>query len=137
MTKELKTQLNEIDNYVKSIRNSKKFSESISDGYILDENAPDNNGGFSYYEYFLPDRKELFRVEYFASTNVNLTENFYYKRNKLVYAESQVEYSNKVKKYTKIYVQNGKIIYEQKSEFKNAENLIKKGKLYLNEFIKE
>ena len=137
LTKELELRLNKIDSYVKSIRISNKFSESRSEGSIIDENNPDRNEGFSYYEYFLPDKKELFRVECFSSTNINLTENYFYKKNKLLYAESQIEYLNGEKKFTKIYLENGKLIYGQKSEFENSKNLMEKGNNYLNEFMKE
>lgn len=135
LTVELKSRLNKIEIYVDSIKSSKKFSESISDGYIIDENNPNRNGGFSYYEFYLPDKKELFRVEYLSSADVNVTENYFYKKHQLIFAESIVKYPSGIKMKAKIYLDSGKLIYENQSEHESSKRLIIKGNKYLREFI--
>ncbi len=133
-SKELVEDIKEISYYIGNIRIDQNLSNSIIEGTLNYGDDLKKTGGFEYYQHFCPDDKSLVWLQYSQSTNTNLKENFFYKKNELVYAESyNPEYENDKKT---IFLKNGKLIYENKSDFTNSEKLIRKGKQFLTEYKK-
>ncbi|WP_298549241.1 hypothetical protein [uncultured Aquimarina sp.] len=132
--KELVEDIKEISYYTGNIRIDQNLSTSIIEGTLNYGDDLKETGGFEYYHHFYPDDKSLVWLQYSQATNTNLKENFFYKKNELVYAESyNSEYENDKKI---IFLKNGKLIYENKSDFTNSEKLIRKGKQFLTEYKK-
>ncbi|PKG50322.1 hypothetical protein [Olleya sp. 1-3] len=118
--------------YHRSIDN--ELESSITEGIIEYGKNFDKTGGFEYYQYYYPENKDLIRIEYSASTDNYLTENYYYKNGLLIYAERVNKQSNGENEKKRVYLNNGFIIHESKTDFINAKYLIEQGNKYLNEY---
>jgi hypothetical protein len=118
--------------YHRSIDNV--LESSITEGIIEYGKNFDKTGGFEYYQYYYPENKDLIRIEYSASTDNYLTENYYYKNGLLIYAERVNEQSNGENEKKRVYLNNGFIIHESKTDFISAKYLIEQGNKYLNEY---
>jgi len=137
LTSNLKSEITKIDEYVEKIKTTENLTESITEGTVEYGENFKEIGGFEYYEYYSPENGKLHRVEYFMNTDENLIENFYYKNDELIFAESVVNFTNGESKKTKIYLKNEKLIYELNSDYVNSKDLIKSGTKYLTEFKTE
>jgi len=133
----LKAEILKINKYIEKVNNNKDLVESITEGSIKYGKNLKRRGGFEYYEFFAENPKELYRIEFHMNTDDYLIENYYYKNNQLVFAESVIKKENGESIKTKIYLKDSKIIYQVKSDYVDAEKLIENGKKYLTEFKNE
>ena len=118
--------------YFRSI--DKELKSSIHKGTIEYGQNFSKNGKFECYRYYYPENDELIRIEYLETTDIHLTENYYYRNGLLIYAERMNEYKNIENKKKTVYLNNGFIIHESKTDIVSSEYLIEKGNRYINEY---
>lgn len=128
------TLIREITEYTNYRNIDNELESSIKKGTIEYRKNFNKTGSFEFYQYYYPESKDLIRIEYLAYTDNYLTENYYYKNGLLIYAERTNENSNEENEKKRVYLNNGFIIHESKTNFISAKYLIEKGNKYLNEY---
>ena len=133
----IRKKMAEIDEYISSVNKNNSLHQSITEGVIVyGKGIVKKRGGFEYYDYYSKNPYRLYKVYYAESTSKYIRENYYYKNNTLVYAERIESKNGKDTVVLKIYLNEGKIIYQSDSVNGNAQTLVDKGKYYLKDFYK-
>ena len=128
--------LKQIKDYIYYRNIDKDLIESFTEGEIKYEPQFKKIGGFSCSEYFYEEqgKKELIRVEYSQSTDQSWTENYYYKFEDLIYAIRVDESPDGKTESKEIFLSNGHIIFESKTNFISTKVLIENGNRFLAEY---
>lgn len=126
--------IREITDYVYFRNIDKGMNTSITEGEIEYGENLENIGGFEYYEHFYPDTKELIRIDYSANTKDELSENYYFKNSKLIYVYARIQQSSGGVEIKKLYINDGEILYQSKSDYFKTKDLIQKGHKYLTDW---
>ncbi|BFP40049.1 hypothetical protein FGF1_08940 [Flavobacteriaceae bacterium GF1] len=120
--------------YYRSI--DKKLTESITEGKISYGPKFEDIGGYSCFKFVYGEegKNELVRVKYTQSTDEIWTENYYYKFGDLIHAVVIKENPDGKDEKKEIFLSNGHIIWESKTNFLSAKILIEKGNSFLAEY---
>jgi len=126
----------ETKKYIVKIDADETLVEGISEGIIQYDGQ---TGGFDTYNLFDPKTKELLRIRHNESTDTSLVLTFYYKEQKLIYAEAFKTFwtDDKLKDESeqKIYFSNGKVIQKTGHAMTESE-LFKTGMEFLERDLK-
>lgn len=92
--------------YSQKIDADKGIKTEITEGALTDNEGFKDIGKFNYTVFFNNETNELLKITNVETTDKTITEDYYFKNNKLTYFES----SSEKLKPKKIYLSNGKVI---------------------------
>ena len=119
-----------IDAYTAKIADVTDMKTTLTKGALTDESGSKDIGTFSYQEKFSQDERMLFQIINVEKTDQMLTENYYFKANKLVLITSKTDASN----VRKLYLKNGRVVSRVNIGKAQEELLIDKSKLFIKQF---
>lgn len=124
--------IKEVDIYSQKIDTDKGIKTEIVKGALTDNEGFKDIGKFKYTVFFNNETHELLKIENIETTDKTITENYYFKNNKLTYFES----SSKNSKAKKIYLFNGKVVSTENLSSEEQKLFITKVKRFQKEFNK-
>ncbi len=138
LSDDVRKEMEEIDNYMSMVNKNNNLHQSIAEGIIIyRKGLIKKRGGFEYYyNYYSENPYQLYKVNYAESAKKYIKENYYYKNDNLVYAERIERREGKDTVVQKIYLREGKIIYQSDSTGGYVQTLVDNGKYYLKDFYK-
>lgn len=119
-----------IDAYTTKISENKELKTTLTKGALTDESGFKDIGTFTYQEKFSDDERMLFQIINVEKTDQTLTENYYFKADKLVLITSRSNSGNT----KKLYVKNGKVMSRVNIGKAQEKILINKAKLFKKQF---
>lgn len=124
--------IKEVDIYSQKIDTGKDIKTEITKGALTDNEGFKDIGKFKYTVFFNNETHELLKIENIETTDKTITENYYFKNNKLNYFES----SSKNSKTKKIYFSNRKVVSTENLSPEEQKLFISKAKRFQKEFNK-
>lgn len=117
---------------VEKINSNTQLEASVVEGVLTDASGTKDTGHFKYSVYFDAQTKILNRIKNVETTQKTVTENFYFKNNKLVFISVEAEGETK----KEAYIVNGNVINETSIDADYLKILLNKAKMFQKEFKK-
>ncbi|TYC13504.1 hypothetical protein ES677_07160 [Bizionia gelidisalsuginis] len=118
------------DAYALKINKNTDLKQTLTRGALTDASGFKDIGTFTYQEKFSQDEHALFQIKNSEKTDQTLTENYYFKADKLVLITSTSPSGNT----KKLYIKNGKVISRVNIGKIQEKILINKAKLFKKQF---
>ena len=122
--------IKEAEIYSQKIDADKGIKTEMTEGALTDNEGFKDIGKFKYTVFFNNETKELFKIKNIETTDKTITENYYFKNNKLIYLES----SSKNSKPKKIYLSKGKVVSAESLSPEEQKLLMAKAKRFQKAF---
>ncbi|PKQ45848.1 hypothetical protein [Confluentibacter flavum] len=122
--------IKEVELYSAKIDSDKALETDIIEGALTDTEGFEDIGKFKYTVFFNKETNELLKIKNLETTNKTITENYYFKNNKLSYFDSHSENS----KPKKIFIYNGKVVSTESVSAEEQKLFIAKAKRFQKAF---
>ena len=122
--------IKEVELYSAEIDSGKALETDIIEGTLTDGEGFEDIGKFKSTVFFNKETKELLKIKNIEITDKTITENYYFKNNKLSYFNSHSGNS----KPKKIYFYNGRVVSTESLSAEEQKLFIAKAKRFQKEF---
>jgi len=122
--------IKETELYSEKIDAEKSLESEITEGALTDAEGFKDIGKFKSTVYFNKSTKELLKITNVETTDKTVTENYYFKNNRLSYFDSHSGNS----KPKKVYLSNGKVVSSENISSQEQKLFIAKAKRFQKEF---
>lgn len=120
----------DVDSYVSNLAADTHLKTNLSQGVLTDDSGFNDVGTFSYQERMSPDGRELFHIKNVEKTDQTITENYYYKDNRVVF----ITVNTNSEAAKKLYVKKGSTLSRVNLSKSYEKILLNKAKLFKKQF---
>lgn len=122
--------IKEVELYSVKIDEDKNLETETTEGALTDAEGFKDIGKFKSTVFFNKETNELLKITNVETTDKTITENYYFKNNKLSYFDSSSQNS----KPKKIYLHNGKVVSSESLSSEEQKLFIAKAKRFQKAF---